>query len=310
MNTHIRNRFHMLKVVYDTCSESLTAVNSIPACKDAYIRLGEIVTKMESSMQVQMVDHTGLTKEKNYLKQLLAETTAAVAGGVVSYAHNKHDFSLEGEMRCSTSLLARMSDDVMLERCKMVKTKADGLLAELADYAIDAALITKLVDRIKDFEKIIPKVSEAIDTRKLHTAGMNQMIAEATDLLRNEMDALVLLLDDVHAPFKKQYKISRSIDDYRGKRNAAPLPEGFGSISGIVSDNVDSGLIEDAVVTIDGTDLTASTDEDGEYYFEEVPAGVYTLKVSADTYHVETVENVEVIANAGITIDIGMNSLE
>lgn len=300
----------MLKVVYDTCSESLTAVNNITACKEAYIKLGKIISTMEDSMQVQITDHTGLTKEKNYLKQLLAEMTVAVSGGLVSYAHNKHDYALEGEMHCSLTQLERMSDDVMLERCKTVKTKANDLVAELADFAIDAALITQFTDRIKDFEKICPKVSEAIDTRKMHTANLDNLIAEASDLLKNEMDRLVVLIDDTHETFKKLYKNARSIDDYHGRRTAAPLPEGFGSITGIVSNSVDSGLIEDAVVSLEELNLTVSTDEDGEYYFEKVPAGVYTMKVSAETYNDETVAKVEVIANAGITVDVGMNSVE
>ena len=310
MNTRIKNRFHMLKVVQDTCAESIAAINSIPACKDAYIRLEGIITKMEDSMKEQIADHTGLTKEKKYLKQLLADMTVMVAGGLESYAHNKHDYSLEGEMHCSLSQLMRMTDDVMVERCKVIQSKANDLVADLSTYAIDATLLTAFLDRIKDFEKICPKVSEAVDARKLYTATLDALLVEATDLLKHEMDHLIVLIDDSHATFKKLYKNSRAIDDYRGKRNAPPLPEGFGSISGIVNNSVDSGLIEDALVSIEELNLTASTDEDGEYYFEKVPAGVYTLKVSAETYNDEMVKNVEVIGNAGITVDVGMNSVE
>ena len=310
MNTRIRNRFHMLKVVHDTCTESVTAINSIPACKDAYIRLGEIIGKMESSMKIQIADHTGLTKEKKYLKQLLAETTVAVASGLMSYAHNNHDYSLEEEMRCTTSKLLRMNDDVMVERCETIKDKGNDLVADLADYAVDAALLTKLTDRIKDFEKIYPKVSETIDARKMHTTKLDNLLSEANDVLKNELDRMVLLLDAIYDDFKMQYKNSRAIDDYRGRRNAAELPAGFGSISGTVNNSVDSGLIEDALVTIEGTDMTATTDEDGEYYFEKVPAGVYTLKVSAETYNDETITAVEVLAGVGITVDVGMNSEE
>lgn len=310
MNTRIKNRFHMLKVVHDTCTESVTAINSIPACKDAYIRLGEIIGKMEDSLKVQIADHKGLTKEKNYLKELLAETTVAVASGMMSYAHNKHDYSLEEEMRCSIAKLVKMNDDVMAERCETIKDKGNDLVAELADYAVDATLLAKLTDRIKDFEKIYPKVSEAIDARKMHTAKLDDLLSEASDLLKNEMDRVVLLLADSYSDFKKVYKNSRAIDDYRGRRNATELPAGFGSISGIVNNSVDSGLIEDALVTIEGINMTATTDEDGEFYFEKVPVGVYTLKVSAETYNDETITAVEVLAGVGITVDVGMNSEE
>jgi hypothetical protein len=310
MKITVKNRFHMLKVVHDTCSESLVAIDSIPACKAAYLRLKGIIEKMEGSMQLQITDHKGLTKEKNYLKHVLAEITVNVSAGLMSYAHIEHDYSLEEEVRCSLSKLFKLADDVMVERSKFIYTKANDIIGELADYGVDAALLSKMDGRIKDFEKISPKVSEAIDARKLHTAKLNMLLAEANDLLKNEMDRLVLLLADTYIDFKKLYKNSRSIDDYRGKRSAVDAPEGFGSISGVVTDNTDSSPIEDAEVVIEGLNLSTSTDEDGEYYFEKVPAGVYAMKVSATTYKVENNANVEVISGTGIAVDFGMSSEE
>jgi hypothetical protein len=52
----------------------------------------------------------------------------------------------------------------------------------------------------------------------------------------------------------------------------------------------------------------AETDEEGDYYFEEVPAGIYTVKVLADTYAETTKESVEVLEGAELTEDFDLEA--
>jgi hypothetical protein len=83
---------------------------------------------------------------------------------------------------------------------------------------------------------------------------------------------------------------------------------GIGILIGTVTDSTDSGAIEEATVTLVEINLTVTTDEDGYYYFESVPAGIYTLKVKAATYLEETVTDVEILPNSEVTEDVALNS--
>ncbi len=76
-------------------------------------------------------------------------------------------------------------------------------------------------------------------------------------------------------------------------------PVTTGSIEGTV-DNEEGAVISGATVTVEGTDLSATTDGEGDYVLENVPTGDQEVTASADGYHSQT-EKVTVEENENIT---------
>jgi hypothetical protein len=68
-----------------------------------------------------------------------------------------------------------------------------------------------------------------------------------------------------------------------------------GSISGTVTDANTNAPIVGATVSV-GVDSSATTDVEGAYILEGIPAGTYTVTFSAESYITDTLEDVEVIA--------------
>jgi hypothetical protein len=68
----------------------------------------------------------------------------------------------------------------------------------------------------------------------------------------------------------------------------------FDGISGPVA----GGPIEGATVSVDDTDLEATTDADGNYTITGAPAGTWDVTASADGYVADTIEGVVVTAGA------------
>lgn len=62
-----------------------------------------------------------------------------------------------------------------------------------------------------------------------------------------------------------------------------------GTVSGTVTD-ADGNAIEGAAVNVQGADLSATTDANGEYTIADAPEGTHTLEVSADGYVTETAD--------------------
>jgi hypothetical protein len=82
-----------------------------------------------------------------------------------------------------------------------------------------------------------------------------------------------------------------------------------GTIDGTVSDG--EGPLEGATVTLSAPDgfetLTANTDEDGYYQFDDVPVGsAYTVTAAMDGYQEASEADVEVIADTPTTVDFEM----
>jgi len=68
-------------------------------------------------------------------------------------------------------------------------------------------------------------------------------------------------------------------------KHPAPTPgDTTGMINGSLTDSVSGQPIANAVGTINGLDITFVTDEDGEFYVDELTPGTYTLMFACDGY--------------------------
>ena len=76
------------------------------------------------------------------------------------------------------------------------------------------------------------------------------------------------------------------LDDNTKKKTAklSEKDEATAVFQGVVSDAETEEVIEDAMVEIIETNLSTTTDEDGEFYMDEVVAGTYTIKITAVGY--------------------------
>ena len=61
--------------------------------------------------------------------------------------------------------------------------------------------------------------------------------------------------------------------------------------------------IEGATVSVDGTDLEATTDEDGEYVIDGAPAGTWDVTAEADGFESQTETDVEVVGGETTFVD-------
>jgi len=74
-------------------------------------------------------------------------------------------------------------------------------------------------------------------------------------------------------------------------------PSGMGILTGMVTDIKTNKAIEDAIVELDGTEINSTTDENGEFYIDEVPVATYKLTATKDGYVSLTLENIVIVAD-------------
>jgi len=76
----------------------------------------------------------------------------------------------------------------------------------------------------------------------------------------------------------------------------------LGTIAGTVTDSSNAEPIEGATVVVEGTELLATTDGNGDYEIDEVPVETYTVTASAEGYDDDS-QSVTVIAGETSTAD-------
>jgi len=84
-----------------------------------------------------------------------------------------------------------------------------------------------------------------------------------------------------------------------------------GTISGTITDATTGDQVEGATVMaigLTGAPITATTDSDGAYTISDVPAGTYTIAVSADGYEDAFQPSITVTAGETTTVDISLTA--
>jgi len=79
-----------------------------------------------------------------------------------------------------------------------------------------------------------------------------------------------------------------------------------GKVTGKVIDNKDKAPLVGATIKIDGTNLGANTDENGEYTILNVDVGTYTVTASYIGYDPQTVRDVKVSADLTTRVEFAL----
>ncbi|MGC8718102.1 MAG: carboxypeptidase regulatory-like domain-containing protein [bacterium] len=87
-----------------------------------------------------------------------------------------------------------------------------------------------------------------------------------------------------------------------------PTPSGSGSISGTVRDSGNNNPLSGVTVSISGTNLSATTDSNGNYQIPNVPAGTKTVTASKSGYNPQS-RQVNIPSGGTVTVDFSLVSL-
>ncbi len=83
-----------------------------------------------------------------------------------------------------------------------------------------------------------------------------------------------------------------------------------GKIAGIVEDSKSGEAIPGATVRVEGTDFVTQTDADGEYYFLNLPAGVYNLSVTMMGFGELEKQDVRVLLDLTTPVDFEIQQVD
>lgn len=83
-------------------------------------------------------------------------------------------------------------------------------------YGIVAESLTNLNKEIDDFEGLVAKPRSGIVARSTATARLIDLFKETNELLREQLDKLMLVLKESYPTFYNEYKAARIIVDLHG----------------------------------------------------------------------------------------------
>lgn len=198
--------------------------------------------------------------------------------------------------------LARLNDSELCRKGKATARTATWYIDEAANMGLTQELLDKLNIITQEFDELIDLQHDAVKERDIST--------QERRLKANE---LYIKLMHISETGKAAYmsKNEAKYNDYviyntaSGKR----IAKGFGILTGIVSGK-DDILLHGATVKAEGTELTATSIENGEYIINDIPVGTYSFIASAEGYKSSVINNIEITDCDSKEIDFELIKVE
>jgi hypothetical protein len=153
---------------------------------------------------------SGKAQDKYDAEEKLIAQTLFVSGGLYSYGVDHNDNNAKETGKISESELYKIRDTEVIVKANAVHDVANGLIASLDDYGIDAAVLLKLKNDITDFNNKLGARESATAERGGAIDSLKTLFKETDDLLKT-MDVLVDQLKNTEPQFVYEYYLARVI---------------------------------------------------------------------------------------------------
>jgi hypothetical protein len=204
-----------VRTMFDTVLNYLNGKNSIwsgkVAFSDAVTRATAAVGTIDSAADAQQTPTSGVTQDKEAVRNDLEEETLRIADQLSAYAAKNGKLDLGAQVEMTKSSLDKLLDNDLEQTAERVSTLASANIAALADYDITAANVTALDTLRTNFagKKTAPR--QAQTGRATATTSLEEAIRNARSLFRNELDKLMTNFKKTNLDFYNGYFAARVI---------------------------------------------------------------------------------------------------
>ena len=170
-------------------------------------------------------------------------------------------------------------------RCQNIYDAAKANEAALKDYGITATTADTLLTTINNYQAKVPDPRNAAAQKATIRANLKNLIKEADQILKLQLDKTVLGFKTSNPDFVSTYKANRVIID--PSQSATTL-------KGVILNSIDKSPVSGATILVVETGNKTSGNEKGSYEIKPIPAGIYTISISAPKYKDKTEKEVTV----------------
>ena len=298
----------MVKLCLNVWEAKQSVFGNIIAVKEAFTRIAALKDALDEKIVKQSLTIGGKTVIKKDLRKKMSELSAQIGAIIAGYAFNVKNEDLKKVVDFPISVYNKKRDEEVAFLCKNVLAKANENIANLADYGITQAMVEQLDTYINSYTSSTKKNELDVEERVGYTKEIRELIAQLRDEIENNLDKVMMIFQFSNPSEYQLYIQARNSMPKRHakKSNGEVTEEEAGILTGMVSDKADGLPIAGATVKLTGTDYKTETDNDGEYLFDSLPAGTYTVEISILDYQIAKLTDQKVIAGGETIADFEM----
>lgn len=207
----------MYKTVRSIIENNQAIWSNLPAfsqSRDAFIQK---LSELEQKSYEQSLALIGVSATKDVKKQFTAEKTYAISSALVAYAVMHNDTALLEQMNVGKKAVFQASKTNLLQFVDRVIAKALVYTAELVEFGVDQQAISDLQTLRDELEDQLNAPRNAIVERKGLTQQITTLRKELDDILKLQLDKLMIVFKPDHPNFFRAYSNARVIVDLRNR---------------------------------------------------------------------------------------------
>lgn len=308
MNSKIENRLSMYRTVEKVCDKAEAALQGVSGLWNNYQLFKTAVDELDQAIKGQLKELSGLAVAKTKAKERLRDGLLLMSNMARAYAKETDDDELFAALYLTPSGLRRMRDEILLDKARLIKDTVELHSAHLAPFGFTVPMWNDFVATLNDYGLKVQGPAEGLRLRVVLTQEIELIDKRIREILSDRLDTSMHVIGMSDPLLLKNYLSSRVVINHPGGRKNAKVVE-MGTIGGFVRDENGAGVAE-ALVTVDGTGVSMETDEDGEYLIDTLPAGKYSLTVSAEGYGEAKEGDVKVGAGEVLGLDFLLVAIE
>lgn len=212
----------MYQAVRHVLNEHGSIIQGMPAMLVAANAFNAQLTELETLTQERRNVLSGVKASRDFKRQRLEESAFTLGKALVALAATNGDASLLEQSKWSRSALRYASIfDVIMVANQIWENAASNATA-LEAFGITSGIIDDLGLYLMDFQAVAASPRTTIVRKKSMTYEVKLLMKQIDELLRTQIDNIVVLFSESSPRFVSDYKGARSIIDLKRKGRTSP----------------------------------------------------------------------------------------
>jgi carboxypeptidase family protein len=280
MDTKQTNKDNMFDATYLVLQTNLSIWTANAVMTTAVGKLNTYITGISSTATAQGVVTTGVTDNKDSVKETLITNIMLNANAGLAYASTAGNLVLKAKCKLNESELAKSKEAVLVTIAQNVHDALLPVAAALAGYGASATTLGTLQTSTTSFSGLVGTPRSARTSSISATGTLAEQFTDTMEFLEDTMDPLMAQYKVSNAAFYNSYIAARVIVD-SGHRTTVIL-------KGFVYNSTSHALAHAKVTIVGNKHHKKITEADGHYKFTHLTAGTYTIQVEATGFVTQT----------------------
>jgi len=293
MNSKFENKLSMYLTVKKLLNINNALWAAIAGFASVVTTFFSKITLIKNTENKQARSSKGITQDKKNKKTELIDMMLMVQGGIQSFANDTNDEDLYESVNFTESDLRKLGDSVLVDRAELVLETANNHAADILPKGITAVILGDFQTLITEYDELVPGPRSIIANKKTATQLLTLLFAQEDELLKKNLDKLMLQFKNTQPEFYIDYLNSREVID---------LGQQHTRLGGIVTDS-EGNPVEGALVRIDDVDLEVETGADGSYLFKPFVKGDSIVTVKKAGF-ADFEQEIHVVAGQHFVLDV------